>query len=45
MKSRSPFDLVLPVEDLHVTILESQVGETEPAAQSEKYCLTVTEPN
>lgn len=44
MKSRSPFDLVLSVEDLHVTVLESQVGETEPAAQSEKHHLAVTEP-
>lgn len=41
---RSPFDLVLPVEDLHVAVLESQVGETEPAAQSEKHRLAVTEP-
>lgn len=27
----SPFNLIIPVQDFHVTVLESQVGEAQPA--------------
>ncbi len=32
-------NLILPVQDLHVTVLESQICETEPAAQSKASLL------